>query len=58
MLNEIKQNKDYDDVFNKGKKISEHVNVKINDQQHTYVLIGYPLITVIKLLVSSMVFKS
>ncbi|MBU7216177.1 HAMP domain-containing protein [Staphylococcus gallinarum] len=42
MLNEIKQNKDYDDVFNKGKKISEHVNVKINDQQHTYVLIGYP----------------
>ncbi|PTE75548.1 two-component sensor histidine kinase, partial [Staphylococcus gallinarum] len=37
MLNEIKQNKDYDDVFNKGKKISEHVNVKINDQQHTYV---------------------
>ena len=29
MLNEIKQNKDYDDVFNKGKKISEHVNVKL-----------------------------
>ncbi|MDG0822142.1 MAG: ATP-binding protein [Staphylococcus equorum] len=42
MFKEIKNNKDYNQVFDKGKQISEHVTVKINGQQRTYVLIGYP----------------
>ena len=42
MFKEIKNNKDYNHVFDKGKQISEHVTVKINGQQRTYVLIGYP----------------
>ncbi|MDK9865359.1 ATP-binding protein [Staphylococcus sp. IPLA37010] len=42
MFKEIKKNKDYNQVFDKGKQISEHVTVKINGQQRTYVLIGYP----------------
>lgn len=42
MFKKIKNNKDYNQVFDKGKQISEHVTVKINGQQRTYVLIGYP----------------
>lgn len=42
MFKEIKNNKDYDRVFDDGKQISEHVTVNFNDKQRTYVLIGYP----------------
>ncbi|SCT03642.1 ATP-binding protein [Staphylococcus caeli] len=42
MFNEIKHNKDYNRVFDKGKQISEHVTVNIDGTQRTYVLIGYP----------------
>ncbi|WP_259339609.1 hypothetical protein [Staphylococcus xylosus] len=41
MFKEIKNNKDYDRVFDDGKQISEHVTVNFNDKQRTYVLIGY-----------------
>ncbi|HLR19655.1 MAG TPA: ATP-binding protein [Staphylococcus sp.] len=42
MFKEIKKNKDYNQVFDHGKQISKHVTFKINGQQRTYVLIGYP----------------
>ncbi|WP_326012457.1 ATP-binding protein [Staphylococcus xylosus] len=42
MFKEIKNNKDYDRVFDDGKQISEHVTVNFNDKQRRYVLIGYP----------------
>ena len=42
MFKEIKNNKDYDRVFDHGKQISEHVTVSFNNKQRTYVLIGYP----------------
>ncbi|WP_436853917.1 ATP-binding protein [Staphylococcus caeli] len=42
MFNEIKRNKDYNRVFDKGKQISEHVTVNIDGTERTYVLIGYP----------------
>ncbi|MEB6332679.1 cell wall metabolism sensor histidine kinase WalK [Staphylococcus pseudoxylosus] len=42
MFKEIKNNKDYERVFDHGKQISEHVTVSFNDKQRTYVLIGYP----------------
>lgn len=42
MFREIKDNKDYEKVFDKGEQISEHVTVDIKQQQKTYVLIGYP----------------
>ncbi len=42
MFKEIKNNKDYERVFDHGKQISEHVTVNLNGKQRTYVLIGYP----------------
>ncbi len=42
MFKEIKNNKDYESVFDHGKQISEHVTVNLNGKQRTYVLIGYP----------------
>src|SRR5699024_126162 len=43
MFKEIKSNKNYEKVFDKGKQISEHVTIDINKQQKNYDLIGYPL---------------
>lgn len=33
---------DYNQVFNNGKQVSEHVTLNMNGNQRTYVLIGYP----------------
>ena len=42
MVKEIKKSNDYNQVFNNGKQVSEHVTLNMNGNQRTYVLIGYP----------------
>ncbi|MEX6084457.1 ATP-binding protein [Staphylococcus saprophyticus] len=42
MAKEIKKSNDYNQVFNNGKQVSEHVTLNMNGNQRTYVLIGYP----------------
>ncbi len=42
MFQAIKSDSNYDKVFDKGQKNSEHVTVKVNGEKRTYVLIGYP----------------
>ncbi len=42
MLEEIKKNKQYEFVFDKQQKISNHVTLDINGKKRSYVLIGYP----------------
>ncbi|MDW4098703.1 ATP-binding protein [Staphylococcus saprophyticus] len=42
MVKEIKKSNDYNQVFNNGKQVSEHVTLNMNGNQRTYILIGYP----------------
>ncbi|MBN6203097.1 HAMP domain-containing protein [Staphylococcus saprophyticus] len=42
MVKEIKKSNDYNQVFDNGKQVSEHVTLNMNGNQRTYVLIGYP----------------